>query len=89
MNQKNGGGIKNRHIVEYLCNGVSFTMYPINARYGYDCNTEHPTVIWNIEFSDEIYLLNNESFGGADGRRKAENLYKLNKIKCLTLIDYA
>jgi hypothetical protein len=77
MNQKNGGGIKNRNIVEYLCNGVSFTMHPINARYGYDCNTEHPTVVWNIEFSDEVYLLNNESFGGQTGDER-QRIYTKN-----------
>ncbi len=77
MNQKNGGGIKNRNIVEYLCNGVSFTMHPINARYGYDCNIEHPTVVWNIEFSDEVYLLNNESFGGQTGDER-QRIYTKN-----------
>ena len=77
MNQKNDGGIKNRNIVEYLCNGVSFTMHPINARYGYDCNTGHPTVIWNIEFSGEIYLLNNESFGGRTGDER-QRIYTKN-----------
>jgi len=70
-------GIKNRNIVEYLCNGVSFAMHPINARYGYDCNTEHPTVLWNIEFSDEVYLLNNESFGGQTGDER-QRIYTKN-----------
>ncbi len=77
MNKKNGDGIKSRSIVEYLCNGVSFTMHPISVRYGYDCNTEHPTVTWNIEFSDEIYLLNNESFGGQTGDER-QRIYTKN-----------
>ncbi len=77
MNKKNCGGIKSRSIVEYLCNGVSFTMHPISVRYGYDCNTEHPTVTWNIEFSDEIYLLNNESFGGQTGDER-QRIYTKN-----------
>ncbi|MHB1661882.1 MAG: hypothetical protein ACYCSQ_06055 [bacterium] len=67
MINKSNNQVRNRYIVEYLCNGISFKMHPINAYYSFDCNVQHPTVIWNIEFSDEIYLLNNESFGGQTG----------------------
>jgi hypothetical protein len=52
-------------------------MRPINAYYSYECNTLHPTVIWNVEFSDDIYLLNNESFGGQTGDER-QKIYTKN-----------
>ena len=62
----------NIYKIEYLCAGVIFYMMPINVYYSYECDAVNPTIIWNIEFNNEIYLLNNESFGGqsADNRER-------------------
>jgi hypothetical protein len=48
-------------------------MLPINVYYSYECDAINPTIVWNIEFNNEIYLLNNESFGG----RSADNMERI------------